>query len=130
MSGKGAIACVDPLSAGLFGRYSRIANDLIETADCLIVVGCKLGEIATRRFTLIPPQVPLIHLDIAAEEFGRTTAATVKLWGDARLGLADLHAALAETAARPARAPRTVAAGGGDPHGGVAEGRPRAHRLR
>ena len=100
MSGKGAIACVDPLSAGLFGRYSRIANDLIETADCLIVVGCKLGEIATRRFTLIPPQVPLIHLDIAAEEFGRTTAATVKLWGDARLGLTDLHAALEETAAR------------------------------
>ena len=27
--GKGAIACTHPLSAGLFGRYSRIANDLI-----------------------------------------------------------------------------------------------------
>src|SRR6185437_5956739 len=29
MSGKGGIACTHPLSAGLFGRYSRIANDLI-----------------------------------------------------------------------------------------------------
>jgi acetolactate synthase-1/2/3 large subunit len=99
MSGKGAIACTHPLSAGLFGRYSRIANDLIELADCLIVVGCKLGEIATRRFTLVPPAIPLIHLDIHPEEFGRTTAATVRLWGDASLGLADLRAALGPSAA-------------------------------
>src|SRR5690606_28071277 len=49
MSGKGAIPCTHRLSAGLFGRYSRIANDLIATSDCLLVVGCKLGEIATRR---------------------------------------------------------------------------------
>ena len=46
MSGKGAIACTHPLSAGLFGRYSRIANDLVAASDALIVVGCKLGEIA------------------------------------------------------------------------------------
>src|SRR5262249_4131558 len=46
MSGKGGIACTNPLNVGLFGRYSRIANDLIEASDCLIVVGCKLGEIA------------------------------------------------------------------------------------
>ena len=29
MSGKGAIACTHPLSAGLFGRYDRIANAMI-----------------------------------------------------------------------------------------------------
>jgi acetolactate synthase-1/2/3 large subunit len=46
LSGKGAIACTHALSAGLFGRYHRIANDLICEADLLIVVGCKLGEIA------------------------------------------------------------------------------------
>ena len=55
MTGKGAIACTDPLSAGLFGRYDRIANALIEEADVLLVVGCKLGEIATKRYT-VPPQ--------------------------------------------------------------------------
>ena len=55
MTGKGGIACTNPLSVGLFGRYSRIANDLIAASDCLIVVGCKLGEIATKRFALPPP---------------------------------------------------------------------------
>src|SRR5690606_38513709 len=55
MTGKGAIACTSPLSAGLFGRYDRIANKLIEESDCLLVVGCKLGEIATKRYSVPAP---------------------------------------------------------------------------
>jgi acetolactate synthase-1/2/3 large subunit len=103
MSGKGAIACTHPLSAGLFGRYSRIANELIASADALIVVGCKLGEIATRRFQLIPADTPLIHIDILPEEIGRTTRAAVALAADARLALLDLAAALGDGAAARAR---------------------------
>ncbi|WP_371820261.1 thiamine pyrophosphate-binding protein [Verticiella alkaliphila] len=94
MSGKGAIACTHPLSAGLFGRYSRIANDLIAKADCLFVVGCKLGEVATRRYDLLPAGVPIIHLDILAEEFDRTTAPTVRLWGDVGATLDELRTLL------------------------------------
>jgi acetolactate synthase-1/2/3 large subunit len=106
MSGKGSIACTHALSAGLFGRYSRIANELIAESDCILVIGCKLGEIATKRFALIPSGVPLIHLDIMPEEIGRTTRADVALWGDAREGLADLDAELADGASgrRNARA--------------------------
>ncbi len=103
LSGKGSIPCVHPLSAGLFGRYSRIANDMIAEADCLIVAGCKLGEIATKRFQLIPPATPLIHLDIEAEEIGRTTATQIGLSCDAKRGLEDLNAALAGMAARQDR---------------------------
>jgi acetolactate synthase I/II/III large subunit len=106
MSGKGSIACSDPLNAGLFGRYSRIANDMIDAADCLLVVGCKLGEIATKRFTLPPAHVPVIHLDIVAEEIGRCIPAEVPLWGDARAGLEDLAEALSDST-RGARAART-----------------------
>ncbi len=98
LSGKGAIACSHQLSAGLFGRYSRIANDLIETADCFIVVGCKLGEIATKRFQLFNRNVPLIHLDSHPEEIGRTTKAHIALVGDASLGLKDLNDALHQEA--------------------------------
>jgi acetolactate synthase-1/2/3 large subunit len=106
MSGKGGIACANKLSVGLFGRYSRIANDLIEASDCLIVVGCKLGEIATKRFALPPAHIPLIHLDIVAEEIGRCMPAQIALWGDARAGLEDLADALSDSAAaaRTARA--------------------------
>ena len=100
MTGKGAIACTHPLSAGLFGRYDRIANELIARSDCLLVAGCKLGEIATRRFTLIPDGVPLVHLDIVAEEFGRTTRPDVSLWGDCREGIRDLADALDADATR------------------------------
>ena len=94
MSGKGAVACTSSLNAGLFGRYDRIANQLIEKSDCLLVVGCKLGEIATKRFSVPEPGKNLIHLDIVAEEMGRTYAPTLKLWGDARAGLEDLWAGL------------------------------------
>lgn len=94
LSGKGAIACTHQLSAGLFGRYSRIANDLIEASDCLIVVGCKLGEIATKRFQLFNGNTPIIHLESLPEEIGRTTRTDVALVGDAKLGLEDLAEAL------------------------------------
>jgi acetolactate synthase I/II/III large subunit len=105
MSGKGGIPCSHPLSAGLFGRYSRIANELIEASDCLVVVGCKLGEIATKRYALPARSIPLVHLEIVAEEIGRCLPAEVALWGDARAGLEDLAEALAEDG-RPARTRR------------------------
>jgi acetolactate synthase-1/2/3 large subunit len=94
MSGKGAIPCTSPLSAGLFGRYDRIANDMIAESDCLLVIGCKLGEIATKRYTVPAPGKTLIHLDCLAEEIGRTYRPTLPLWGDVREGVRDLAAAL------------------------------------
>ncbi len=96
LSGKGAIPCTHPLSVGLFGRWSRIANDLIESSDCILAVGCKMGEIATKRYALLPPGVPFIHLEIVAEEIGRTTPAEVSLWGDAAEGLRDLQTKLSK----------------------------------
>ena len=100
MSGKGAIACTHRLSAGLFGRYERIANTLIEASDCLLVAGCKLGEIATSRYRLPPAGASILHLDIVAEEFGRVATPGVALWGDVREGIRDLAVALAPDAER------------------------------
>ena len=111
LSGKGAIACTHPLGVGLFGRYARIANELIEAADCILVVGCKLGEIATKRYVLPPKQIPLIHLDILAEEIGRWAPVEVALWGDADAGLADLAEAI-DPASAAARADYAAAIAG------------------
>lgn len=108
LTGKGAIACTSPLSAGLFGRYDRIANTLIEEADVLLVVGCKLGEIATKRYALPEGEKTIIHLDVLAEEFERTTDVDLVLWGDARLGVEDLAATLGDQ--HPDEARRAYAA--------------------
>lgn len=104
LTGKGAISCASRLNAGLFGRYDRIANALIEESDCLLVVGCKLGEIATKRYTVPAPSRPVIHLDIVAEEMGRTYEPTLKLWGDAKAGLEDIYALLENSAAEQKQA--------------------------
>jgi acetolactate synthase I/II/III large subunit len=100
MTGKGAVACTSPLSAGLFGRYDRIANTLIQESDLIFVAGCKLGEIATKRFTIPPRGKRIVHLDIVPEEIGRTVTPELALWGDVREGLRELHAALAADAAK------------------------------
>ena len=100
MTGKGAISCNNPLNAGLFGRYDRIANQFIEKSDCLFVIGCKLGEIATKRFTLPPKNIPVIHLEVVAEEIGRTLQPTIALWGDAKEGIKDLASVMQSDAKR------------------------------
>ena len=100
---KGRLPARMRLSAGLFGRYDRIANAMVSESDCLLVVGCKLGEVATKRFQLIPPGKRLIHIEIDPAEIGRTTRAEVALIGDARLTLEDLAAALGDGRASVAK---------------------------
>jgi acetolactate synthase-1/2/3 large subunit len=106
LSGKGGIACTHDLSLGLFGRYDRTTNAAIDASDCLLVVGCKLGEIATKRYTIPRPGIPIIHLDILPEEIGRWAHTDLAMWGDAREGLTDLRDALSDNsaAARDSRA--------------------------
>ena len=103
LPGKGAIPCVDPLSAGLFGRYDRIANDLINEADLILVVGCKLGEIATKRYTVPAPGKRVVHLELVADEIDRIMDPEVALWGDALCGLDDLSTALGRNRERICR---------------------------
>ena len=90
MSGKGSVADTAEISVGLFGRYSRIANDLMGESDCLFVVGCKLGEIASKRYEFPKAGSTLIHLDIIPEEIERWAKVNVALCGDARETLQDL----------------------------------------
>jgi acetolactate synthase-1/2/3 large subunit len=90
ISGKGAIPEDHPLALGVFGRYSRAANATIRAADVLLVVGCKLGEIATSRWSLLPESASVIQLDIDPAELGRNARLAVGLVGDAALGLSDL----------------------------------------
>jgi acetolactate synthase-1/2/3 large subunit len=103
ISGKGALSERHPLAVGVFGRYSRIANDLLADADALVVIGCKLGEIATNRWSLLPAGVRVAQIDVDPTTIGRNVRAEIGVWADAKLALADLATALAERP-RPDRA--------------------------
>ena len=70
----------------------------IAQSDCVIVVGCKLGEIATKRYTLLKADAKVIQIDSVAEEIGRTGNISLGLWGDARETLVALNEALARQA--------------------------------
>ena len=94
ISGKGSIAEDHDLALGICGRYSRCANSFIEEADALLVVGCKLGEIATSRWSLVSATTRVVHVDIDPGEIGHVYTPAVGIWGDAKLTLSDLADAL------------------------------------
>lgn len=98
LSGKGALACGDPLCLGLFGRFDRVANKFIKSSDLIVAVGFKFGEIATVRYSLIPNGVKIIHIDIVPEEIGRHQKIDIGLVADCKAALADLLQELEEGA--------------------------------
>jgi acetolactate synthase-1/2/3 large subunit len=83
-------ACRKDTCIGLFGRFDRIANAIIKEADLVIAVGFKFGEIATARYSLMPKDIRVVHIDISPEEIGRHQRVSVALWADAKAALADL----------------------------------------
>jgi acetolactate synthase-1/2/3 large subunit len=103
--GKGAIAEDHPLSLGVVGDNGGrpYANTLLAEADLILYVGCKTDSVTTENWQL-PPRTTaqtILHLDIDPAEIGRNYATAVGLVGDARLGLADLLAAVRQRGARP-----------------------------
>ena len=108
MSGKGGIACTHPLSVGLFGRYSRIANELIEASDCLSSSAASSAR--------SPPSAMRCRRARSRSSISRSSPrrsaaacpAEVALWGDARAGLEDLAEALADDARRARAGPRRL----------------------
>jgi acetolactate synthase-1/2/3 large subunit len=96
--GKGAIDESHPLSLGVVGDNGArpFANSWLEAADLILYVGCKTDSVTTEHWTL-PPRTTdktILHLDVDPLEIGRNYPTAVGLVGDARLGLADLLAAV------------------------------------
>jgi acetolactate synthase-1/2/3 large subunit len=106
--GKGAISEHHPLSLGVVGDNGGrgYANALLQAADLILYVGCKTDSVTTVGWSLPPRSTgqTIVHLDVDPTEVGRNYATAVGVVGDARLGLADLLAAL--YAAGCSRGPR------------------------
>jgi acetolactate synthase-1/2/3 large subunit len=100
--GKGTVDEAHPLSVGVVGSFmgqrslTHSQRALIDAADVVLLAGTRTNENGTDSWSLLPDAATLIHLDIDGTEVGRNYEA-IRLVGDARAGLQDLHAALAET---------------------------------
>lgn len=88
MGGKTSFPGDHPLNLGITGRYSaKVANDLVEDSDCVLVVGSRLGGLATNGYTVPNREAKILQIDTDPEVFDVTYPATVRLVADARLSL-------------------------------------------
>ncbi|MCL7452929.1 MAG: thiamine pyrophosphate-binding protein [Anaerolineae bacterium] len=113
--GKGAIAEDHALSIGVVGSNGRrpYANALLAQADLILYVGCKTDSVTTVGWTLPAPDTgqTILHLDVDPVEIGRNYRTAAGLVGDARLGLADLLAAVRARGSAPRPDPLAPVAG-------------------
>jgi acetolactate synthase I/II/III large subunit len=92
ISGKGAIADGHPLALGVVGSNGGTpeTREVIDRADLVLAVGCRLGSVTTQGFRHPRQGTPLIHADIDPAVIGATYPGALPLPGDARLALAAL----------------------------------------
>lgn len=65
-----------------YGAFDR-TDDAVREADLVLAFGCRFSEFTTKRWTLLPPGVPLVHVDVDPDELGRVHPPTVGLVSDA-----------------------------------------------
>ena len=98
INGKGAIAETSPNSLGVIGANGGrpYANRMIQLADLLLFVGCKVNYVDTDHWR-IPPlshSATIIQIDVDPSEIGNNYPVDVGLCGDAKLSLGDILCAL------------------------------------
>jgi acetolactate synthase-1/2/3 large subunit len=110
--GKGAVDEAHELSAGVVGAYTggprgrgRVANEMVRTADVVLLVGTKTNNVSTVNWTVPDTSSRIVHIDIDPAEIGRNYR-SLGVLGDAKLTLA----ALAKELRNAARVPTTTAA--------------------
>ena len=97
LSGKGILEDTHPLAIGVAGSMGRsVANEILNQADLVVLIGTKSGQIATLGWNLPTSGNPTVHIDVDPEEVGRNFPNSLALVADARLATALLQEALTE----------------------------------
>jgi acetolactate synthase-1/2/3 large subunit len=96
MNGKGAVAEDEPYAGGVVGRwgYCEVANDLVESADAVVGLGCRFGDLSTMGRTLVPDDATVAHVDLDPHWLGRNYDADVAVRADIRETVEGLLATL------------------------------------
>ncbi len=115
--GRGALPETDPLWQGVLPN-KRATESAIRAADVILAVGCRFAHRSTQGLLLnlaFAPDQTLIHLDLDPSVIGKLFKPRLALVGDAKDGLARLHATLGPGPSRagwagpPLAAARTAA---------------------
>jgi acetolactate synthase I/II/III large subunit len=89
LGGKGSIAENSELSAGNIGRYSRkVANEVVENADVLLVIGSRLGGLVTNGWG-INLSARIIQIDTDANCFNLNYPTEISILADAKAALSN-----------------------------------------
>ena len=101
LNAKAMFPADHPLAVGVPGSYSRAcSNQILCEADLVFFIGSHTGGQLTNNYTIPPPGVEVIQLDINPAEIGRNYAATVGLQGDVRNTLRQMLATSTSAAPR------------------------------
>lgn len=73
MNGKGIIAETDSHSAGVVGRWGccPTANEAIKECDAVLALGTRLGGLTTVRWSNIPEDAKIIHVELDSKWLGK-----------------------------------------------------------
>ena len=107
VSGQGSLADSHPLNAGVVGTNGGVeaTRAVVAQADLVLFIGARAGSTTTEHWQMPSRSVPILHLDVDPMTIATNYRTDVALAGDARLGLAALHAAVqSRIARRPAGA--------------------------
>lgn len=93
--GKTIIDECDPIWTGVCGSYGMAeTNKAIAESDLVIYIGCGTNDHTTLDFTNPDPLSKVVQLDIDPTELGRGFVNCIPLHADAKVGLAQLAAAV------------------------------------
>lgn len=100
LRGLGALPTGHPQLLGMLGMHgTRAANEAVQDADLLVVVGARFDDRATGKLDGFAPHARVVHLDADAREIGKLRHADVGVHGELGAALEQLAAARAEGAA-------------------------------
>ncbi|EMA43820.1 thiamine pyrophosphate-binding protein [Halococcus saccharolyticus] len=105
MNGKGAVVETEPYALGVVGRWGfcQVANDALANADLVFGFGTRFGELTSVGWSLVPEDVPLVHVDRDPAWLGRNYEPAVALRADLKPTLAALADRANEVDDRAAR---------------------------
>ena len=96
LNALGTIPTDAPGFQGMLGMHgTRAANEAVQEADLLIVLGARFDDRATGKLAEFAPHARVVHFDIDASEVGKLRDAHVAVVGELAPGVEALTASLA-----------------------------------